>query len=110
MAMKTAIKITPADHGRRMRLKDFEFAEVQEGRLYELSRGVITVSDVPQPAHAFQVEEIIKQLIRYQDRHPGHIAHVIDGKSCKLLIPEDESERHPDLCIYKQTSPKIRNP
>ena len=43
------IKIGPADHGRRMSLADFEHAEVQEGLLYELGRGVIIVSDVPGP-------------------------------------------------------------
>ena len=37
--LKAAIKVGPADHGRRMSLADFDHAEVQEGYLYELGRG-----------------------------------------------------------------------
>ena len=48
---KTIVKIGPADHGRRMSLKEFEHAKVQEGYLYELSRGIITLSDVPNRLH-----------------------------------------------------------
>ena len=44
--LKTRIKVGPKDHGRRMSLADFDHAEVQEGHLYELGRGVIIVSDV----------------------------------------------------------------
>jgi hypothetical protein len=55
---KTAIKIGPHDRGRRMSLEDFDHAEGQEGYLYELSRGVITVMDVPNPRHLAQVNAI----------------------------------------------------
>ena len=48
---RTMTRIGPGDHGRRMSLEEFEHAEGQEGRLYELSRGVITVVDVPKPRH-----------------------------------------------------------
>jgi hypothetical protein len=37
--IKTALKIGPHDHGRRMSLQEFEPVQVQEGYLYELSRG-----------------------------------------------------------------------
>lgn len=36
---RTAVKIGPADHGRRMSLADIEQAEAKEGRLYELAGG-----------------------------------------------------------------------
>ena len=52
---KTLIKIGPADHGRPMSLAEFEHAKVQEGYLYELSRGIITVSDVPNRRHMLQL-------------------------------------------------------
>src|SRR5205807_8805910 len=53
-----AEKIKPSDHGRRMSLADFEHAETVEGRLYELGRGVIIVSEVPNPPHLAQVTAI----------------------------------------------------
>lgn len=59
---KTAILIGPADHGRRMTLEEFDTAEVREGHLYELSRGVITVSDVPGKSHLDQVYALNRQL------------------------------------------------
>jgi hypothetical protein len=43
----TATLIGPEDQGRRMSLAEFDHAEVRDGYLYELGRGVITVSDVP---------------------------------------------------------------
>ena len=50
--MSTAtILIGPEHHGQRMSLEDFETAEAREGHLYELSRGVVTVIDVPGRRH-----------------------------------------------------------
>ena len=48
---KRKATIGPDDHGRKMSLKDFEFVETQEGYLYELSRGYITVSQVAKLYH-----------------------------------------------------------
>jgi Uma2 family endonuclease len=101
----TAIKIGPADHGRRMSLADFEHAEVQEGRLYELGREVIVVSDVPNPPHLAQVTTIRFQLSAYALAHPGRIYTIASGSECKILVAGLESERHPDLAIYKTPPP-----
>ncbi len=86
---KTLIKIGPADHGRRMSLAEFEHAEVQEGYHYELSRGVITVSDVPNRRHMLQLDrDPPDQLGAYRSLHPGRIARYRHGGGeCKLLIP-----------------------
>src|SRR5262249_10227848 len=94
---KTAIKIGPQDHGRRMSLDDFDLAEVQEGYLYELSRGVITVSDVPGRRHLVQLRETRRQFDAFDISHPGVIDTIAGGGECKLLIPPFDSERHPDL-------------
>jgi len=96
-----AIKIGPADHGRRMSLADFEHAEVQEGRLYELGRGIIIVSDVPGPRHLMQLIAIRRQLHAYEIAQPGRIYGIAGGKECKIVLTALESERHPDLAIYK---------
>jgi hypothetical protein len=57
---KSATKIGPADHGRRTSLEEFEQAEEQEGYLYELSRGIITVSDLPNRLHDEKPEEYLR--------------------------------------------------
>jgi Uma2 family endonuclease len=84
-----------------MSLAEFEHAEVEEGRLYELSRGVITESDVPNPPHLAQVIAIRRQLNAYDLEHPGRIYAVASGSECKILVTGLESERHPDLAVYK---------
>jgi Uma2 family endonuclease len=103
--LKAAIKIGPADHGRRMSLAEFEHAEVQEGYLYELGREIIVVSDVPKKRHLLQVLEIRKILTAYQLANPNRSDAICAGSECKLLIVRYESERHPDLIIYKKPPP-----
>jgi Uma2 family endonuclease len=104
---KTLIKIGPTDHGRPMSLAEFEHAEVQEGYLYELSRGIITVSDVPEGRHALQLNTIRRQLVLYDVLHPGRVASILGGGDCKLLIQGLESERQPDVAIYLSPPPDI---
>jgi hypothetical protein len=106
---KTLIKIGPADHGRPMSLAEFEHAEVQEGYLYELSRGIITVSDVPNRRHLMLLIAIRKQLFVYLVMHPERTILVLAGNECKLLMPAFDSERHPDVSIYFTEPPPIEN-
>ena len=68
---KIAVKVGPKDHGRRMSLDEFDHAEGQEGYCYELSRGIITVTDVPHPKHLIQVSGIRRQLAAYDLNNPG---------------------------------------
>jgi putative restriction endonuclease len=100
MIAKATIKIGPADHGRRMSLQDFDHAEVQEGYIYELGRGVIIVSDVPKRRHLLQVTSIREQLTAFKLGQPGKIDTIAAGGECKLLIGAFESERHPDIAVY----------
>ena len=102
---KTAIKIGPQDHGRHMSLEDFDLAKVQEGYLYELGRGVIVVSDVPGKCHLVQLITTRDQLDTYRAAHRGRIYAILGGAECKALIPDFESERHPDLSIYRHPMP-----
>ncbi len=106
---KTLTRIGPTDHGRRMSLEEFEHAKVQEGYLYELSRGIITVSDVPNRLHAILAYAICRQLFAYEIMHPGRIHMIAPASGCKLLIPTLSSERHPDLAVYLKASPPIDN-
>jgi Uma2 family endonuclease len=102
---KIITRIGPADHGRRMSLDDFEDAEAQEGYLYELSRGVVTVSEIPHPIHFRLVDAVNQQLRAYQFTNPGQIVAIGAGSDCKLLIEGLGSERHPDVAVYKKDQP-----
>jgi Uma2 family endonuclease len=108
-AQKPAVRVGPQDHGRRMSWRDFEFAQVQEGYLYELGRGRIVVSDVPKPRHFVQVKSIRGQFSKYELDYPARIFGVASGSECKLLVPDLDSERHPDLSIYKTAPPSNDN-
>jgi Uma2 family endonuclease len=103
--LKTHATIGPKDHGRRMSLADFEFVKVQPGYRYELSRGVIIVSEIPNVVHQAQWIAVQRQLLAYDLTHPGRIYGVVGGTECKILIPGLESERHPDFAIYKTPPP-----
>ncbi len=103
---KTALRIGPQDDGRRMRLKDFEHATGQEGYLYELSRGVVTVMNVPKLRHALQVDATNDQFRSYRVANTEQIFLIAGGSDCKILIAGYESERHPDLAIYLTPPPE----
>ena len=102
---KTAIQLGPHDHGRRMSLEDFEPAGVREGYLYELGRGAVVVSDVPGRKHFAQVNAIRRQLSMYDAANPGQIYGIATGSECKILLTDLNSERHPDLAVYKLPPP-----
>ena len=102
---RTTTIIGPADHGRPMTLDEFEFAEGLEGHLYELGRGAIVVTDVPNTPHMRQVEELRDQLVGYKLARKGVIYSVAAGSDAKILVADEQSERHPDLLIYKTPPP-----
>src|SRR5215212_6914490 len=105
MTLLSKIMVGPGDHGRRMTLDEFDTAEGIEGRLYELSRGEVVVTDVPNPRHGAVVMTLRQQLIAYQITRPGIFHGVYAGSECKLLIDSTQSERHPDLAVYKTPPP-----
>ncbi len=108
--MSTAtITIGPEHDGRRMSFEDYLNADFQEEFFCELSRGVITVIDVPNRPHQRLVNAIKDQLYQYKFGKPGIIDSISTGAESRLLIAATESDRHPDLAIYKTAPPKIDN-
>ena len=104
---KTAAKIGPRHHGRKMSLKAFEFAQVEDGWLCELARGYVIASEVADYNHGMQIIANNRPLWAYDASHPGTIHAIRGSLECKLLIPHLESERHPDIAVYL-TAPKGR--
>jgi DNA-binding PadR family transcriptional regulator len=103
----TKALIGPRQHGRKMSLKDFEFAKVEDGWLCELARGYLVVSEVANYYHGMQIIAINRPLRMYDATHPGAIHAILGSMECKLLIPKLQSERHPDIAVYL-TAPKGR--
>src|SRR4051812_45357545 len=102
---QTAIVVGPQDHGRPMSLADFDRAEAREGHLYELSRGVITVSDVPGKIHFAQVDALKQQLSLYKAARPDIVRRLGPDSECKILDEGFDSERHPDVAVYMTEAP-----
>ncbi len=101
----TKKQIGPRHHGRKMSLKAFEFAKVKDGYIAELARGYLVVSEVANVSHGLQISFIRNHLGVYFVGNPGVIHATLGSQECKLLIPEWESERHPDIAVYL-TAPK----
>src|SRR5215203_5306238 len=107
MTLLSKIIVGPGDHGRRMTLDEFDTAEAVDGRLYELSRGEVVVTDVLNPPHAQAVDALRQQLSEYRGKNPGLIQKLLSGSECKILVDPTQSERHPDLAVYKTPPPAM---
>lgn len=103
--IRTVTKLTPKHHGRRMSLAEFEPAVSEDGRLYELGRGLVIYMDVPNIRHMLQVDAARLQFDGYRQGSPGRIFSIAEGSSCKILLVDFESERHPDLAVYLSSPP-----
>jgi hypothetical protein len=84
--------LTVADIGRRMSLAEFDRAESGDGQVYELSRGIVTMVEVPHVRHFLRVDAIRRQLYAYQAAHPQQITYIGRGAECKILIDALNSE------------------
>ena len=102
-------RIGPSDDGRPMSLYEFSRAAGAEGRDYELSRGVITVVDIADFAHFRQEDELRDQLKAYDKSHPGVIFAITGSMQSKVESPHYQSERHPDLAVYRTPRPDVKN-
>lgn len=101
------IQVGAEDNGRRMSLDQFDRAIGQEGYLYELNKGVIEVSDVPELKHGMKVQEVRDQLVAYRSAHPGAINYIAGSNDAKVLLAESQSERHPDILVYLTPPPDV---
>src|SRR5438552_7938415 len=90
-------KIGLHHHGQKMSLKAFEFAQVEDDYIAELARGYLVVSEVANYYHGMQIIAIKRLLGIYDVEHRGTIHAIFGTMECKLLIPDWESERHPDI-------------
>jgi Uma2 family endonuclease len=104
--LSTPLRIGPADHGRAMTLQQFLDAEEEAGYRYELARGVLEVSQVPNEAHGVVVSNLYDAVARYRRDHPRFIYRYGGGNEFQFVIPELVSGRNPDLAVVLLAAPK----
>ncbi len=106
MSTATALRIRPADHGRKMTLEEFLEAEFEEGYRYELARGVLEVTYVPGQPHGLIVWTLLRMIVDYDARHPGKIFQAGGASEFRLWLPAMISGRNPDIGIVLRNTPK----
>lgn len=99
MATATSRRIGPADHGRALTAQAFLDAEEQPGYRYELARGVLEVTRIPNDWHGYIVRCLFEAIAAYRHTHPESITHWGGGDQFRLWLPELSSVRHPDAAI-----------
>jgi Uma2 family endonuclease len=102
----TTLHIRPADDGRVMTLQEFFAAEEEEGYRYELARGVLEVSDIPDDAHGMIVWHLFQALWCYREAHPGVIDWYGSAGDFRFWIASLISARSPDVAIVLKGAPK----
>ncbi len=95
-----------ADDGRAMTLVEFLDAEVEEGLRYELGRGVLEVTGVPNDPHGDVVSNLYDAVSRYRRDHPGTIRRYGGGGEFRFWLPGMISGRNPDLAIVLRGAAK----
>ena len=101
-------RLGPADHGLRMTLDEFREADTEEGYRYELARGVVEVTQVPNDPHGFVTCNFLRAIARYDDRHPGRILRFGEASSFRLWLPTLISGRNPDIAAVLRGATKDR--
>lgn len=100
------VRIGPADHGRSMTLDEFLEAEEEQGYRYELARGVLEVTPVPNDPHGLIVWTLLTAIAVYSREHPGIIYRAGGGSEFRLWLPAMVSGRNPDVAVALRGTPK----
>lgn len=103
-----ARRIGPDHDGRRMSLADFAEARAAPGHLYELERGIVAVTQIPDVQHELIVQEIRDALSAHKRERSGDIHLVSGGAGSVLRMWKLQSERHPDVTVYLTPPPSTR--
>ena len=89
-----------------MTLDEFLEAEAEEGYRYELARGVLEATQVPNDPHFQVVTNLYLAIALYHRTYPGVILRFGGGSELQLVIPHLISGRNPDLGVVLRGAPK----
>ena len=93
------LRVSLADNGRPMTLDEFFECEEEEGYRYELARGVLEVSEVPNDPHGYVVCNLATGVALYHHAHPGRILRFGEASGFRFWMPGMVSGRNPDFAI-----------
>jgi Uma2 family endonuclease len=108
MATVETIRIGPADHGRPLTLEEFMEAEVEEGYRYELARGVLEATEVPNDQHGNVVCNLYRAVARFDEKNPRMIRRFGGGAEFRIWLPGMITGRNPDLGVVLRGAPRDR--
>jgi Uma2 family endonuclease len=100
------LRLGPADHGRTMSLEEFRDADEEAGYRYELARGVLEVSEVPNDPHGVVVSNLYDAISRYRRDHPSVVLRYGGGNEFRFWLPHMISGHNPDLGVVLRGAPK----
>jgi Uma2 family endonuclease len=99
--MRTRLRLTPRDQGRRLTLEEFQHAASQEGYHYELIGGRLEVSTLAEFPHDYLRTTIRRSLDRYAEEHPEFLrrAHT----PARVFVPGRRATTapEPDVAAYR---------
>jgi Uma2 family endonuclease len=101
-----SLRVGLVDHGRTMTLEEFEEAEEEPGYRYELARGVLEVTHVPDELHGQIVCMFFNAIGQHKHSHPGMIYRYGGASEYRLWVPEMASGRNPDVAVTLRATPK----
>jgi Uma2 family endonuclease len=102
----STMRIGPADHGRLMTLEEFQEAKEEEGYGYELARGVLEVTQVPNDPHGVVVWNLLSSVRDYSRAHPSIIYRAGGASEFRLWLPAMVSGRNPDVAVVLRKTPR----
>jgi len=103
---RSGIRLGPADHGRALTLTQFRDAEEEPGYHYELARGVLEVTEVPNDPHGQVVFNLYRALARFDVTYPGVLRRFGGSGDFRLWLPGMVSGRNPDVAVVLQNAPR----
>jgi Uma2 family endonuclease len=89
-----------ADHGKRLRVSEFECAEYEDGYKYELIDGRLYVSPQAQEPENRLELWLFRKLLNFVDDHPEIINHA--SNKARVIIPGSRGRTtpEPDVAAY----------
>lgn len=94
------LRLTPADHGRRLTLDDFESAEFKPGSRYEIIDGRVYVSPEANFPESILEGWLRKKLERYSEAHPDVFNYV--AVKSRVYVPDRSGATipEPDIAAF----------
>jgi Uma2 family endonuclease len=97
--MIARLYLVPRDHGRTLKLAEFEAASAQKGHRYELIDGKLEVWPFPELGHEFLRGWLAERLHGYSRERP-EIVNKVFGPA-RVFVPNRPSVLIPDIAAYR---------